>query len=739
MAAGELTFARIAAWGRRVKFHRRLTVVLLAAVIAAAMVTYAALADVLPFRLDASAMTALLILDVFLLLLITVMAGTKIWKLIQIRRQNKAGSRLHVRLVSVFALFVASSLVVAVFAALFFYFGVQAWFSDKVSTAINESLAVAEAYMKEHQQNIRADALDLANILDREAVRLKLYPELMNQLIDAQANARNLSEAVVFDSDGRIVARSRWSYAISFEPLTELVGKANQGDVVLVVSSDAERIRALVRLENYPDTYLFVGRFVEPQVLAHMATTQDAVRQYSQLEGRRSDLQITITMIFLIVAALLLMAAVWFGLNFASRLVRPISELMAAAERVRGGDLSARVPLNTDDETDDELLLLGRAFNRMTEQLDTQREDLVAANRLIDRRRRFTEAVLSSVPAGVMGVDQRGHITLINQMALQLLGLPEADKVVGRPVADIFPEIHEMAASLSRTQRVRESQIEVTKKSDNEMSLGKTFFIRMAADVTDHELRGYVVTLDDLSELQSAQRKAAWADVARRIAHEIKNPLTPIQLAAERLNRKYLSEISSDPETFTRLTDTIVRQVDELRRMVEEFSAFARMPQPMMQPADLRQLCQDVGVLYAHSNTHIAIRLDMPETPVMMSLDRGQISQVLNNLIKNAMEATEARLQDQPQPQGQIVVSLRHTPQQEIVLTVSDNGKGLPKEDRERLTEPYVTTRAKGTGLGLAIVKKIVEDHSGRLILGDDPSGGARVEIRFNDAMLAAA
>ncbi|NDG05237.1 MAG: HAMP domain-containing protein, partial [Alphaproteobacteria bacterium] len=400
MAAGELTFARIAAWGRRVKFHRRLTVVLLAAVIAAAMVTYAALADVLPFRLDASAMTALLILDVFLLLLITVMAGTKIWKLIQIRRQNKAGSRLHVRLVSVFALFVASSLVVAVFAALFFYFGVQAWFSDKVSTAINESLAVAEAYMKEHQQNIRADALDLANILDREAVRLKLYPELMNQLIDAQANARNLSEAVVFDSDGRIVARSRWSYAISFEPLTELVGKANQGDVVLVVSSDAERIRALVRLENYPDTYLFVGRFVEPQVLAHMATTQDAVRQYSQLEGRRSDLQITITMIFLIVAALLLMAAVWFGLNFASRLVRPISELMAAAERVRGGDLSARVPLNTDDETDDELLLLGRAFNRMTEQLDTQREDLVAANRLIDRRRRFTEAVLSSVPAG---------------------------------------------------------------------------------------------------------------------------------------------------------------------------------------------------------------------------------------------------------------------------------------------------------------------------------------------------
>ncbi|NDC56486.1 MAG: PAS domain S-box protein, partial [Alphaproteobacteria bacterium] len=687
MAAGELTFARIAAWGRRVKFHRRLTVVLLAAVIAAAMVTYAALADVLPFRLDASAMTALLILDVFLLLLITVMAGTKIWKLIQIRRQNKAGSRLHVRLVSVFALFVASSLVVAVFAALFFYFGVQAWFSDKVSTAINESLAVAEAYMKEHQQNIRADALDLANILDREAVRLKLYPELMNQLIDAQANARNLSEAVVFDSDGRIVARSRWSYAISFEPLTELVGKANQGDVVLVVSSDAERIRALVRLENYPDTYLFVGRFVEPQVLAHMATTQDAVRQYSQLEGRRSDLQITITMIFLIVAALL---------------------LMAAAERVRGGDLSARVPLNTDDETDDELLLLGRAFNRMTEQLDTQREDLVAANRLIDRRRRFTEAVLSSVPAGVMGVDQRGHITLINQMALQLLGLPEADKVVGRPVADIFPEIHEMAASLSRTQRVRESQIEVTKKSDNEMSLGKTFFIRMAADVTDHELRGYVVTLDDLSELQSAQRKAAWADVARRIAHEIKNPLTPIQLAAERLNRKYLSEISSDPETFTRLTDTIVRQVDELRRMVEEFSAFARMPQPMMQPADLRQLCQDVGVLYAHSNTHIAIRLDMPETPVMMSLDRGQISQVLNNLIKNAMEATEARLQDQPQPQGQIVVSLRHTPQQEIVLTVSDNGKGLPKEDRERLTEPYVTTRAKGTGLGLAIVKKIV-------------------------------
>ncbi|MBI1272703.1 MAG: HAMP domain-containing protein [Alphaproteobacteria bacterium] len=698
--------------------------------LAAGIATYAAMTETTPFGTDPTTITLLLTLDLVLLLLLSALVFHRILGIFATRRRNQAGSRLHVRMVTVFTLLaVLPSLIVASFAAVFFYFGVQAWFSDRVRTAINESLVVAQSYLKEHQQVIRADVLAMANDLNREALRIGDTPSRFSQLVTAQAAIRSLTEAVVFDGTGRILARSGLTFSLSFEPITEdMMQRARKGDVVLVVSDNDDRIRALVRLENFVDAYLFVGRLVDPDVLAHMATTQDAVREYAQLEGKRSGLQITITMIFIVVALLLLMAAVWFGLNFATRLVKPISELIGASERVRAGDLTTRVSESDDDESDDEISILSRSFNRMTGQLDTQRKELIQANRLIDSRRRFTEAVLATVPAGVIGLDQQGNITLTNISAAEFFKIDAPKENEGKHISAIIPEMEELMDNLSPTARITDGQIELRRPGQP----ARTMLVRIAADIQDNETRGYVVTFDDVSDLVSAQRKAAWADVARRIAHEIKNPLTPIRLSAERLRRKYAAEVTSDPETFVSCTDTIIRQVDDIGNMVDEFSAFARMPSPIMKSQDLRDLCRDAVFMQSTGRTDIEFVQEMPARPVRLDIDGRQVSQALTNIIKNAMEAIEGRKAEegQPLPMGRVTVRLE-ADETFATVTVADNGKGLPVEERNRLTEPYVTTRSKGTGLGLAIVKKIMEDHRGTLTLSDSEAGGAVVTLSF--------
>ncbi|MBP2314482.1 sensor histidine kinase NtrY-like [Azospirillum soli] len=727
-------------WSARVGLTKRLATALSLAALAAGFATYTALTESAPFgEANPRTVTLLLTLDLALLLLLGVLIARRIVTIWIGRRRGLAGSQLHVRLVLVFSLLaVAPAIIMAAFATVFFYVGVQSWFSDRVRTAVNESLAVASAYLHEHQQNIRADALAMANDLNQEAARLSSDPERFEQVVATQAMLRALSEAIVFNgTTGSILARSGYTFTLEFDPIPEdKLLMARRGEVVLIISENDDRVRALVRLDRYADTYLYVGRMVEPRVLSHMASAQGAVQEYAALESQRGSLQITFTLIFLVVALLLLLAAVWAGLIFATKLARPISALIGAAERVRAGDLTVRV---TEPPGEDELGLLSRAFNRMTTEIESQRHELLSANRLMDERRRFTETVLAGVSAGVFGLDAEGRINLPNLSAARLLGVEDPETLIGRKLAELSPEMGDLLENApKRPGRVVQDQIQIRRPG----GVPLTLLVRITAEGRSSagEVRGYVVTFDDITELVSAQRKAAWADVARRIAHEIKNPLTPIQLSAERLRRKYLKEITSDTEVFTMCTDTIVRQVDDIRRMVDEFSAFARMPQPVMKPCNINDLVRQAVFLQSSAHAgRIKFEMELPPGPLTLPCDSRQISQALTNLLQNAADAIEGRpapADGSELPPGAVAIRVK-ADEERVALTVEDNGKGLPTEERDRLTEPYVTTRAKGTGLGLAIVKKIMEDHGGVLTLEDREGGGARVGLVIPNSSVA--
>ena len=718
---------RFAKWSIRTRLRDRLVIALIIASVASGFATYAAMTRSPFFSSDPTTVMILSLLDLGFLVTLGTVVTHRLYTIWQRRDRNMAGSKLQVRMITVFTLLaVAPAMLVAMFAAAFFYFGVETWFSDHVRTSINESLEVAQAYLEEHKQVLRADALAMANDLNHQAPLLSQDPVRFNEAVSAQAYLRNLTEVIVFDGSGKILARSGLTFALTFEPITdEMRAKAQQGDVVLLVSDNDDRVRALLRMDNFVDTYLFVGRPVEPKVLAHMATTQKAVSEYKQLEGKRSGLQATMMLIFVVVALLLLLAAVWFGLNFATRLTRPIGDLISAADRVRGGDLSARVNEVTR-ESDDELELLARAFNRMTSQLEAQRSDLIDANRQLDFRRLFSEAVLSGVSAGVIGLDARGHINLMNASAAGFFGIGDPTLFNGKSLGALSPEIQQIIDQMARGVELKNDQVEIRRPHQ----AMRTILVRVSSERAGAEVKGYVVTFDDVSDLLSAQRKAAWADVARRIAHEIKNPLTPIQLSAERLRRKYAKEITTDPEVFLTCTDTIVRHVEDIGRMVDEFSAFARMPAPVIKPIELKDICRQTLFLQSSGRGDISYSQAIPVDACVVECDARQIAQALTNLLKNAAEAIDSRNPplDGALPKGKIFMRLSFD-EQTVTLAVEDNGKGLPVEDRHNLTEPYVTTRQKGTGLGLAIVKKIMEDHSGRLELEDRPWGGAIVSL----------
>jgi len=714
-------------WAVRVRLRHKLILLLVVASIACGLATYAAMTKSPFFSNDPTTVLVLSLLDLGFLATLGAIVAQRIVSIWVRRRHNQAGSRLHVRMVSMFALLaVAPALLVAMFAGIFFYFGVETWFSQHVRTSLDESMEVAQAYLEEHKQVLRADALAMANDLNRQAVVLSQNQVRFAQAVSTQAYVRKLTEVIVFDGSGKILARSGLSFALSLEPVTaEMLAHARKGDVALIVNDSDDRVRALVRLDNFVDTYLFVGRPVEPVVLNHMATTQKAVSEYKQLEGKRFGLQLTISLIFVAVALLLLLAAVWFGMNFATRLVKPVSLLIDATNRVREGDLSARVAI-TSKEGEDELDQLSRAFNRMTSQLETQRTDLVEANAQLDFRRRFTEAVLSGVSAGVIGLDRQGRITVMNASAAAFFALKTPEALNGQAMAELSSEIQGVIAAIPQGIRLTEEQVEIRRIGQPT----RTLLVRVSSELTGSEIHGYVVTFDDVSDLVSAQRKAAWADVARRIAHEIKNPLTPIQLSAERLRRKYAHEVQTDPDVFITCTDTIVRHVEDIGRMVDEFSAFARMPAPSMKEHELREITRQMVFLQSAGRGDIRYTQNLPDETCIAECDGRQIAQALTNLLKNAAEAIDAR--DLPLSgtllPGEIWVRLSKT-DSEIRLDVEDNGKGLPIEERNTLTEPYVTTRSKGTGLGLAIVKKIMEDHHGTLTLTDRPKGGAMVSL----------
>jgi two-component system nitrogen regulation sensor histidine kinase NtrY len=619
---------------------------------------------------------------------------------------------------------VTPAIVVAVFATFFFHLGIQAWFNETVRTALQESVKASRGYLEEHRYNIRADALGMANDLSRAGSILADQPDAFafGEILATQTALRGLTEAVIYDPEtGRIIASADMMGGLGTTlPPAWATDLARTGDVAVLGSDDSTRVRAVVQLNATPALMMLIGRPIDPEILSHVARTEQTVAEYDRLDQNRSGLQITLALIFAVVALLVLCAAALIGLVLANQIARPIGGLIAAAERVRAGDLAVRVP---EAATGDEVAGLSRAFNRMTGQLAAQRTELMDAYSQLDERRRFTEAVLSGVSAGVIGLDVQGRIELPNRAASELLGI-DLMGAVGLVLADVVPEFAALIAEARETpEKARTGEVQI-----GPVSSRRTLLVRIGADQRAslamlhaspaedgavHRSFGFVATFDDITELQAAQRKAAWSDVARRIAHEIKNPLTPIQLSAERLKKRFLKEITSDPETFVQCADTIVRQVGDIGRMVDEFSAFARMPNPVIKAEDVGRITREALILQKNARHELAWTTDIPTSGPMASCDRRQMSQAIVNLLQNAADAVAMR------PGGGRIAVRVASEGGEVRIRVSDDGVGLPQGDRGRLTEPYVTHKPKGTGLGLAIVKKIMEDHGGTILLED--------------------
>ncbi|NHB77441.1 sensor histidine kinase NtrY-like [Rhodobacter calidifons] len=675
----------------------------------------------------------ILLADLIYVLVIAALVLARVARLIAERRSRSAGSRLHMRLSGVFMLIaLIPTVLVAVFAVLSINIGLEGWFSDRVRSVVGSSLSAAQAYEAVQRDDLAADVGTLAGYLN-EAKRKSPFirdDQLRPLLSQAQAVVqRGLKEAYLVDGTGALKTRGEKSYLFDFEPLTaEHLRLAREGNTVLIPDWKNNEFRALVRLDAYADRYLYVTRTVDGSILSLLDETQETVKLYNQLESERGRLLFNFGLIYLGFALILILAAIWLGLWFAERLSRPVGRLAGAAERVGGGDLDVQV---TEEEGDDEIASLGRMFNQMTRQLKGQRAALIETNAQTESRRRLFDSVLSNVTAGVIGLDSDGDIDFVNRAAEKLLDL--AGGQVDTPLAVAVPEFAALFDRLrdAGTNAVQE-EVRLTRRGKLESLL-----VRMSTRRSETgDLEGYVVAFDDVTDLVSAQRMAAWGDVARRIAHEIKNPLTPIQLSAERIKRKFASQVR-DHEDLEQYTDVIVRQTNDLRRIVDEFSRFARMPEPDRRDCDLAELLRGAVLLQENGQPGVRFVTDIPDGPLPMELDATMIGQALTNLIKNAGEAIES-YQEKSKPADflpEIRVSLS-ADDGEAVIRIADNGTGLPP-DRARLFEPYVTTRDKGTGLGLPIVKKIIEEHGGTLALLDAPvfpgndHAGALAEIRL--------
>ena len=690
------------------------------AALAIGVYTIYTLAQFDPAQSDSGQLATLIAVDVLAVIIVGAFVIRQILRLWVERRQKLAGYQLHWRLALLFGGVAALPAVITTAFALFVVdYSLRGWFADRISTAVTGSVQVADAYFEEHASSIRSDVLTIANDVNREAFKFRDEPALLNQYLTNQAVLRNLSEVIILDGTGQVAAKSRFAFAVTFTSFGEgWLEQARQGEVVILRGDETSKLRAVVKLNSFVDAYLFVGRFIDKSVLDAVDGTRLAAADYQQLGIRQLDLQVSFAFVFGLILVLLLITALWIGLNLATAIVEPLGSVISVAEQVRGGNLTERVPAGLEL---DEVARLGLSFNKMLDELVRSREQLVQANMQIDRRREFTEAVLGGVSSGVIGMDSDQKVTLPNNSACQLLSLSDSD-MIGRKLADVVPEFAGLITTgTSRRRRFAEEQIMLERDGTS-----LTLRARIATERVDGRVIGYVVTFEDVTDLLTAQRKAAWSDVARRIAHEIKNPLTPIQLAADRLRRKYRPEDEAEGEQFSEYLSIIGRQVDDIGRMVDEFSDFARMPQPVMKELSLAELAHGQVALYEAQKVDFYTDLDTDPDGGMVMGDAGLLRQALTNIIQNAIDSLSGAMVEMPQIRLVLSVNDGH-----VCLAVSDNGPGFPKKDRASLLEPYVTGRDKGTGLGLAIVSKIIQDHSGELELADDDDGGAMVVIRL--------
>ena len=661
---------------------------------------------------SAPALRLILLADFVYVLIVAALVLSQIGRLVAARRAKSAGSQLQLRLTGAFALLaLIPTVTVAIFAGLTLNIGLEGWFSERVSSVVGSSLAAAEAYETEQRGDLATDGLALARYID--TVRNAQPVGDREVLTDGQLQVqRGLREAYLVDGTGELRARGDRSYLFDFEqPLPKEILDAKAEGFLIIEDWANNEFRALVPLSSFVDRYLYISRDVDGEILSLLDETQETVRLYQQLESERGRVVFEFGLIYLGFALILILAAIWMGFWFAERLSGPIGRLTGAAQRVGTGDLDVQV---LEEDGDDEIAMLGRYFNQMIKQLKRQRKSLVDNNNQIERRRRLFDSVLGSVTSGVVGLDAGGIITFVNRSGVRLLDWDEGKDAV--PMAVAVPEFEELFLMLKASRmEVVQDEVKVIRNGSLENLL-----VRMSTRRGEDEtLEGYVIAFDDVTDLVSAQRMAAWGDVARRIAHEIKNPLTPIQLSAERIKRKFGPKLGENSESLEQMTDVIIRQTGDLRRIVDEFSKFARMPEPECKTHDLAALVRDSVLLQRLGQPTIKILDDLPVEPVLTEIDATMISQALTNLMKNAGEAVETLRNDNIPPNHVALITVKmQTSPVDIVITISDSGIGLP-EDRTRLFEPYVTTRTEGTGLGLPIVKKIIEEHGGTLSLDD--------------------
>lgn len=723
------TWLRLSRLRRQRRFQ---TITTIALVTLGPVLAFATLMALGPFDQGANSLFLRLILlaDLVYVLVVASLVLARVSRMISDRRSQSAGSRLHLRMSGIFAaLALTPTVLVAVFATITFNVGLEGWFSERVRAVVGNSLEAAQAYDGEHRQDLSEDINSLAAYLNvaKQSTFFLADDQLRPILTQGQAAIqRGLKEAYLIDGIGSLKTRGERSYLFGFEALTpDQIARARDGETVLIDDWPNNELRALVFLPAFVDRFLYVSREVDGNILSLLDETRETVTLYQQLEAERGKLLFEFGLLYLGFALILILAAIWLGLWLAERLSRPIGRLAGAAQKVGSGDLDVHIP---EEDGDDEIAMMGRLFNQMTRQLKGQRDALVESNRETEGRRRLFDSVLSSVTAGVIGLDADGQLDFVNRAAERLLDVK--GMAHGLDLALAVPEFASLFYKLRDGPGISvQEELRLTRKGRMESLL-----VRMSVRRSDTgALEGYVVAFDDVTDLVSAQRMAAWGDVARRIAHEIKNPLTPIQLSAERIKRKFRPLVGDQAADLDQYADVIIRQTNDLRRIVDEFSKFARMPEPVRREEDLTKILKDAVVLQEAGQPDVQFVTDIPEGALMMELDATMISQALTNLIKNGGEAIETYIEKN----GQVAPELRvqmELGEDQVIVRIADNGIGLPP-DRARLFEPYVTSREKGTGLGLPIVKKIIEEHGGTLALLDaevfdgNTHAGAMAEI----------
>jgi two-component system nitrogen regulation sensor histidine kinase NtrY len=692
-----------------------------------ALVTFLVLTGLTPVLPTHRVVVTVLLANAAMAGVLVLVVAWEVVGVVRARQKGRAAARLHGRIVLLFAIVATvPAILVAVIASITLDRGLDRWFSQRTRAIVGNAITVAETYVREHGLNIRADLMamgtDLANmkpLFDQNRVQFK-------RLLNAQAQLRGIPSAMLIRPDLTVVERADINIGREFLiPQNIIVSEATAERPIIYVPPAADFVAAIMPIAGYDSVYLYIARPIDPRVIQYLRQTEANIAEYRGLDERRFGVQVAFALMYGVIALILLLSSVWIGLNFANRLVAPIRRLITAADLVAAGNLYVQVPVR---QSEGDMASLGDSFNKMTRELRSQNADLVRARDQIDERRRFSEAVLAGVGAGVIGLNSEGRITILNRSAERLLGSAER-KLAGSHIDEAVPELKRlMAEAFADNHRVNGT---VT------LSRGgreRTINVRVTTEQADESDHGYVITLDDITELVAAQRTSAWADIARRIAHEIKNPLTPIQLSAERLKRKYGKTLTQDREVFEQCTETIIRQVGDIGRMVDEFSSFARMPKPVVEKQDLAETIRQAVFLQRVGHPEILFDVELPAGRMEAQFDRRLISQALTNILKNGVEAIEGVPADK-RSSGRILIRGARDGAL-AVIDIIDNGPGLPKENRDRLLEPYVTTREKGTGLGLAIVGKIFEEHGGGIELKDAPpeignGGGAWVRLTF--------